>query len=126
MGNLRDPDQHRDGAWDWEFLNECWAPSRIRASDIDGIVERFGSFLAFEAKAPGEDLEEGQRILYEAWRKEGNHKLLVLRGPKNNPYERKTFIPRLNKWSEWQPTDKEEIQKLCRDWFVEVSRRGRR
>lgn len=49
--------------WDWTPFNECFAPSRIRISDIDGVVERNGHFLFLEGKTDGAVLPRGQAIL---------------------------------------------------------------
>jgi len=50
---------------DWTEFNTCFEPSRIRISDIDGIVERNGHFLVLDLKHPNTTLNTGQRILYQ-------------------------------------------------------------
>lgn len=39
-----------DGVFDWDFLIEAFAPTRIQPTDVDFIVERNGYFLVFETK----------------------------------------------------------------------------
>ena len=54
-----------ENLWDWGFLDECFPGTRIRVTDIDGLVERNGHFLLIEAKSPGKDIPTGQRILFD-------------------------------------------------------------
>jgi hypothetical protein len=56
---------------DWTEFNDCFAPSRIRISDIDGIVERNGQFLVLDLKHPNATLNQGQTILYRQLAKKG-------------------------------------------------------
>lgn len=75
MGNLR----RSFIPWDWEIFNGCFGETKIKLSDIDGIVERKGNFLAVEKKHPGESMQSGQRFTLEAFVKQGHH-VLVLEG----------------------------------------------
>jgi hypothetical protein len=56
---------------DWTEFNTCFEPSRIRISDIDGIVERNGHFLVLDLKHPNATLNQGQSILYRQLAKKG-------------------------------------------------------
>ena len=35
---------------DWAIFNECFSPTKIKISDIDGVVEHNGWFLFIEVK----------------------------------------------------------------------------
>lgn len=83
--NIRNGETYVRSFWDWTPLNECFAPTRIRVSDVDGIVERRGRFLWIETKYPGEPIEEGQRIMHEAVLKTGRFTVLLIWGDLNNP-----------------------------------------
>jgi len=52
--------------WNWSWLNDAFKGTQISVSDIDGVVERYGNLLFFEAKKVDEKLSLGQRILLEA------------------------------------------------------------
>ena len=51
---------------DWTEFNSCFEPSKIRISDIDGIVERKGEFLVLDMKSPQVPMSQGQMMLYRA------------------------------------------------------------
>ena len=53
-----------DGVFLWDFLKGAFGPT-IEPMDFDGVVERRGSFLVFETKAPGVPVPDGQRITLE-------------------------------------------------------------
>lgn len=84
MPNLRDRDNYRDGAWDWEFLNSCfnWG---IRPTDIDGFVERNGYCLYFEAKRASEALKGGQKRALAHLARQPKNTVLVIYGDPNKP-----------------------------------------
>jgi hypothetical protein len=66
---------------DWTEFNECFAPSKIKISDLDGIVERNGHFLVLDMKNPRSTLGQGQRILYQALARKGFMVLIVYAEP---------------------------------------------
>lgn len=64
MSNLRSRERYAERAWDWEPLNGCFGGTRIRVSDLDGIVERNGRFLVIEAKPINYRISGGQAMLF--------------------------------------------------------------
>jgi hypothetical protein len=60
---INSPERFVASLWDWGFLDECFKGTRIRLSDIDGIVERNGQFLVIETKGAGVSIPTGQDIL---------------------------------------------------------------
>jgi hypothetical protein len=62
---------------DWTEFNECFAPSRIRISDVDGIVERKGEVLMFEVKRISATVPTGQVILYRTLARKGITVLVI-------------------------------------------------
>lgn len=63
------------GMWDWTFLNDCFVlpngeRTKIRVSDVDGLVEKFGHFLFIEVKPERNDdvyqVTKGQSITHQA------------------------------------------------------------
>jgi hypothetical protein len=55
-----------DGVFLWDFLRSAWGGTKIQPMDFDCVVERCGHFLAFETKAPGVPIPEGQQITFDA------------------------------------------------------------
>jgi hypothetical protein len=55
-----------DGLVMWDYLKPAWhregAMKQIEPMDIDCLVERKKWFLAFETKAPGKKMDQGQEI----------------------------------------------------------------
>jgi hypothetical protein len=110
MSNLRSRQAFADRAWDWEFLNDCFAPSRIRISDLDGIVERHGEFLIIEAKPAGQQIPKGQEILLDKLVARG-FTVLVLYGEVNEPTA-------MQHWpAAPKPTTESAIQQFVREWW---------
>lgn len=72
------------GLWDWTFLNECFAPTKIRVADVDGVVERKGHFLWLEAKPEREtadrDIPAGQLYTHQALAKTGAFTVITIWG----------------------------------------------
>lgn len=66
-----------DGLWDWGFLDNCFFPTKIKITDIDGMVERNGKFLMIETKQPGVTIPVGQRIMFDKWIAAGNSCLII-------------------------------------------------
>lgn len=65
MSNIRSVSGFLRSLPDWTEFNTCFDPSRIRISDIDGIVERNGYFLILDAKSHhANGVNAGQSILY--------------------------------------------------------------
>lgn len=85
MGNLRNVDGYKNSFWDWTFLNAAFYPTKIRVSDIDGIVERNGKFLFIETKRPNEKIGEGQNILHNRLVETGVFCILIIIGDPNKP-----------------------------------------
>lgn len=103
------------GIWDWGFLNECFHPTRIRVTDIDGFIERNGHFLILETKQRGVSIPTGQLISFQQIVKQG-HWVLVIWGHQKEPvHDLLLMMPS----HELRYTDEETetIQDIVRDWF---------
>jgi hypothetical protein len=108
---IRNPNAYRDGAWDWGFLDGCFAPTRVRVSDIDGIVERRGRFLVIETKPRNELMTKGQQLLLDAFARMENFTVLVIYGEANAPQAMRHW-PRPE-----QPATAGHVQAFVRDWW---------
>lgn len=57
----------QNSVWDWSILDGCFGNTKIKVSDIDGIVESKGKFLVLECKfRPTDPVKTGQEILLKA------------------------------------------------------------
>jgi len=100
-----------ENLWDWEFLDECFGGTRIRVTDLDGLVERKGRFLYIEAKSPGKEVPVGQKILFDHLIANPQNTVLVIWGAPSEPEQaqfwgRKAF-----------PADKEKVKALVSRWY---------
>lgn len=82
---IRNKDVYMGNLWDWGFLDDCFGGTRIRVTDLDGVVERKGHFLYLEAKSPGKDVPKGQQIMFNHLIAEKNKAVLVIWGKPNVP-----------------------------------------
>ncbi|HPU62135.1 MAG TPA: hypothetical protein PK300_08395 [Bacillota bacterium] len=73
------------GLWDWSILDGCFGNTKIKVTDIDGMVERNGNILMLEAKGPNVPVTTGQRIMFENIRYNPAITILVVWGNPGNP-----------------------------------------
>lgn len=70
-----------DGVFEWDFLDECFAPTKIKPMDLDAIIERKGHFLVFETKPErAQNFPVGQGITLKALHNVGCFTIIVLYG----------------------------------------------
>lgn len=81
--NIRNELHYQNSFWDWSFLNDCFGDTKIRVSDLDGVIERKGNILILETKEPNVSIPYGQQLLFEAIQKNG-HTVIVAWGSVNN------------------------------------------
>lgn len=110
---IHSPELFLDNLWDWGFLDECFAPSKIKITDIDGLIERKGSFLLIETKLPNIEVPKGQAILFDALLKTGCFHILIIWGHRNQP-EYRMFWGMKRK----VPATVESIQEIVRRWYL--------
>lgn len=116
--NIRDVDKFRETFWDWTSFNECFSPTKIRITDIDGAVERGGYFLFIETKLPGEEIPLGQRLMYDALARLPRCHILIIWGKPNQPEA-------FQWWGTGLPKTKGSlttVQSLIRRWFAHVNK----
>jgi len=73
--------------WDWGFLDDCFGGTRIKVTDMDGLVERNHHYLMLETKGPSKDIPRGQQILFDHLREDFGDRfhILVIWGDPNKP-----------------------------------------
>lgn len=98
--------------WDWGFLDSCFGDTKIRLSDIDGIVERNGHFLLIEAKSSGVPIPIGQGIMFDRFAAMPKCSVLVIWGEPNKP-------EKMQLWGRTrQEATEQDVQRIVADWFV--------
>ena len=117
MTNIRDGDTFVNSWWDWSVYNDCFEPTKIRISDIDGIVERRGHFLWIECKRPGEIITKGQEIMHSALTKNGSFTVLILWGEVDSPIKYKCISEKGN-IKEESGIGTDYIKQLIKRWFL--------
>lgn len=69
---IRDMDKFVSSLPDWAILDGCFGNTRIRPTDVDGMVERKGRCLFLEHKGRDASLTDGQAIAFVTLAKQGN------------------------------------------------------
>ena len=115
---IRDRNKYRDAAWDWSFLNKCFADTAIRLSDIDGVVERHGYFLFIEAKPTNKKLSIGQEILLTKLSAIPRVTVLILWGENGEPVCMKQMG--------YEPVvcTKDDVVRVVSEWFTNAQKNG--
>lgn len=88
---INNPDKYMAGVWDWAILDGCFGQTRIKPTDIDGMVERNGNFLFLETKAPGAALPQGQEIALKQLVRSDGDVVMVVWGEQNKPVQLQVF-----------------------------------
>jgi len=111
--------------WDWAVLDGCFGTTKIRPTDIDGLVERNGRFLLLEAKGVGKLVGRGQQKVFDQLQRTGVFTIIIVWGDPGKPnrialltrhgtkhYERATIATLrmiVSNWYQW--ADKQRAQK---------------
>jgi len=121
---IKNKDAFMGALWDWGFLDECFNKTKIKVSDVDGIVERNGHVLFIEAKPPGKEVSVGQSIMFSALAQSG-FTVLVIWGETNKPKEFMFWKPYQVLPSKKMAATEETIKSFVRHWYVCVDEMGR-
>jgi hypothetical protein len=82
---INNPEAFCASLWDWGCLDGCFGETRIKPTDLDGLIERHGKFLAIETKLPGVSIPQGQDIILRALAGTGYFTVLVVWGKPGVP-----------------------------------------
>lgn len=82
---INNPELYIATLWDWACMNGCFGNTRIRPTDVDGMVERNGYFLFIETKKPGAKMPYGQELSYKNLVKRGRITFFVVWGMPAKP-----------------------------------------
>jgi len=101
--------------WDWAILDGCFGNTRIRPTDIDGLVERNGLFLLLEGKGPNVPVPLAQRILFERLRQTGLFTIVVVWGEPNSPAAMQVMTRRGQ--GKRKPASMADLRRIVKRWF---------
>lgn len=131
--NIRDKDKYFQNIWDFNWLNDCFSPTKIRPTDIDEEisvivirrntndqppmeVERKGYHLRIETKLPGNEVTQGQAIVFDDLLRKG-FQILIIWGHPGKPESAQLWGK-----SEKKAATKESIAEWVTKWFQSVNR----
>jgi hypothetical protein len=118
---IKSPAFYNTQLWDWGFLDQCFEGTKIRATDIDGFVERHGKFLVIECKSHNAAIPTGQDIMFKNMIATGLFTVLIIWGEANKPERCELRLK--DKTYNYSKVDKVYIQRLVHGWFASVSNR---
>jgi hypothetical protein len=110
------------GLWDWAILDGCWGGSRIRPTDIDGLVERNGRFLYLEAKAPGVPLKLGQEITFQSLARNPANTVVIFWGNAATGRIERIRVLYSGSQRDLARPSLAELRRVVRDWYVRADR----
>ena len=105
----------------WAVFNECFAGTRIRITDVDGVVERNGKFLFIEVKQNTKTILTGQKILFEKLTENAPHISVLLlyahNVSKEMDIQEYAVFKNGEMTQDWTPTNTEEMKGYVKAWF---------
>ena len=114
---INNPALYMQGIWDWAILDGCFGTTRIKPTDVDGLVERNGMFLVLETKAPGAHLPEGQAITFKALVRKAGAVVIVVWGEQNRVQKTKVFSRKYPDGLE-ETANNDRLRELVSGWFA--------
>jgi hypothetical protein len=120
---IRNKDMFMDRLWDWAILDGCFGNTKIKPTDVDGMVERNGYFLLLETKGKNVALNQGQRIYLERLRSTGIFTNLVIWGECGTP--NKIFFMGSSGEKTIDPADLDTLRSIVSQWFEYADKQPR-
>ncbi len=112
---INDPVKFCAGLWDWAILDGCFGETKIKPTDVDGLVERHGKFLVFETKSPGVSIPFGQTITFKSMVSTGVFTIIVVWGETNKPI--KALLYTRHGETVYDPCDIDRFRNIVSQWF---------
>ena len=101
--------------WDWQCLDGCFGETLIKPTDIDGLIERNGKFLALETKLPNVPIHDGQRITFRALVNTGYFSVLFIWGHPGKPEAGELW--HLGESYPHSSMDMDKLREIVERWF---------
>ena len=109
----------------WAIFNECFRPTKIKFTDMDGVVERNGQFLFVEVKQNTKSIPIGQRILFEKLTENAPHITVLLLYAfdvsKKMDIQEYAVFKNGNMTQNWTRTNTQEVIERVRRWFLRAN-----
>jgi hypothetical protein len=115
---INNEDYYMGSIWDWGLLDDCFGTTKIKVSDVDGIVERKGKFIFIECKSHNAPITQGQAIMHNSLIKTGVFTVLLIWGDANKPTKMKAMGKNWNK--EFSIATLDDIHSFVERWFAYV------
>jgi hypothetical protein len=109
--------------WDWAIFDGCFGNTRIKPTDIDGLVEKRGHFLWLEAKSPGKSIPLGQEIMFKNLRADGRHTIFVIWGDVGKPERLRIYQPHPKPIVEEPYCDLPMLRAHVSRWYADANSR---
>lgn len=114
---IHDRDRYMAGIWDWAILDGCFGSTRIKPTDIDGLVERNEHFLFLETKSIGAQIPVGQERAFKALVKVAKATVIVVWGSQNNPVAYKFYNSQFPDGYMDNNATLQQFRNLVKAWF---------
>jgi len=111
--------------WDWGILNGCFGNTKIKPTDVDGLVERNGHFLVLEAKRPGVKIKAGQWWTINALRNTGLFTTIIIWGERNQPEQMQVIYPIPYAPKQPEKAGITELRDIVSRWFQYAEKKRR-
>lgn len=113
---IKHMDKFTEALWDWAILDGCFGSSRIKPTDIDGLVEVNDHFLLIEAKGEHARITKGQQYTFEALQATGRFTIIIINGENNQPYSMQVLYPN-GATSQLQQAGVAELRSVVARWY---------
>lgn len=117
---INNPKSFTEQLWDWAVLDGCFGQSKIKPTDVDGLIEHNGHFLMLEAKNDGVPVPLGQAILHQSWLDNGNSLIIIYGEPGKNPQKLECYIFGRRIVREIEPASIEMLRTVVSYWYAKV------
>ena len=110
---IRNPELYCRSLWNWDVLNEeCFGPSKVAVTDLDGFIEVNGQFLVLETKGTNVPIPMGQSIMFSELEKLPQFTVFVVYGTPGKPthMQRWGFPPK--------EANLEDLQSVVKKWYI--------
>jgi len=119
---IRDPQKFMEGIWNWGILDGCFGKTKIKPTDLDGMVERNGRFLVIETKRPRVQVPDGQMRTFRELVATGVFTIIILWGHQDDPSEMMVMTP----WGDKpkKATDLKGFRQQVAAWYAWADSQG--
>ena len=119
---IRNLEQFVNNIWNWDCLAGCFGSEKQKPTDVDGLIERRGNFLLLEAKSPGVELSQGQRILLDHLAKLPSFTIIVIWGRPGQPEKLRLIYQ--GEAYDYPKADLDLLRKITKRWYAMANREG--